>query len=177
MRPAGPPAGRARAAVGLVPTYPPEVARSRGRYVLENDEKVDVILARGVPTVDGVRVDFDELWTRRRTISIRKGTPVAVPSIPDLILTKRFGARPNDVEDVRLLVISGSTRSLLREEAERPLPPDEFARRLSTPIEPSEEAAAGLDLIRWFARRYPTVAGRLAYARRAYARCVRGRLM
>jgi hypothetical protein len=28
---------------------------------------------------------------------------IAVPSIDDLILTKRFGGRPKDLEDIRLL--------------------------------------------------------------------------
>jgi hypothetical protein len=37
------------------------------------------------------------------------------------------------------------------------------------PVSPDEEAA-NLDLIRWFRRRYPTAAERLAYVRRAYAR-------
>jgi hypothetical protein len=30
---------------------------------------------------------------------------VALPSIDDLILTKQFGARPRDLEDIRLLTI------------------------------------------------------------------------
>jgi hypothetical protein len=30
---------------------------------------------------------------------------VNLPSIPDLILTKRFAARPKDLEDIRLLEI------------------------------------------------------------------------
>jgi hypothetical protein len=88
----------------LVPNDAPEAARARGRYVLENDEKVDVLLARGVPTVDGLRVDFDALWERRRTITIAD-VAVAIPSIPDLILTKRFGARPRDADDIRMLEI------------------------------------------------------------------------
>ncbi len=67
-------------AQGLLPSRTPEEARGRGRYVLENDERVDVLVARTVPTVDGVRVAFH-----------------------DLILTKRFGGRPKDLEDIRLL--------------------------------------------------------------------------
>ena len=100
----------AAALFGLAPTHDPPAARTRGRYVLENDEKVDVILARGVPTVDGVRVDFDELWVRRRTVDVG-GVPVSVPSIPDLILTKRFGTRPRDIDDIRLLEILQSEES------------------------------------------------------------------
>jgi hypothetical protein len=30
-------------------------------------------------------------------------TPVTIPSLADLILTKRFASRPKDAEDIRLL--------------------------------------------------------------------------
>ena len=88
---------------GLFPTRTAEEARGRGRYVLENDERVDVLVARHVPTADGVRVAFDDLWSRRRTLQVAPGVTVAVPEIDDLILTKRFGRRPKDLEDIRLL--------------------------------------------------------------------------
>jgi hypothetical protein len=88
---------------GLVPTRAPDEARGRGRYVLENDERVDVLVARAVPTVDGVRVAFEEVWARRRGLEIAPGIAVAVPALDDLILTKRFGGRPKDLEDIRLL--------------------------------------------------------------------------
>lgn len=90
--------------LGLVPTRNPEDARKVGRYVLENSEHVDVLVARGVSTVDGVMVWFDEIWPRRQTIDVA-GVPVAMPGLDDLILTKRFGARPRDAEDIRLLEI------------------------------------------------------------------------
>jgi hypothetical protein len=89
--------------MGLYPTHTPEEARSRGRYVAENDERVDVLVARSVPTVDGIRVAFDELWQRRRGLEVAAGVLLAVPAVPDLILTKRFGGRPKDFEDIRLL--------------------------------------------------------------------------
>lgn len=89
--------------MGLYPTHTPEEARARGRYVAENDERVDVLVARSAPTVDGVRVSFDELWLRRRSLEIAAGVLLAVPALPDLILTKRFGGRPKDFEDIRLL--------------------------------------------------------------------------
>jgi hypothetical protein len=88
---------------GLVPSRTPDEARGRGRYVLENDERVDVLVARSVPTVDGVRVAFDEIWTRRRGLEVASGVTITVPSLDDLILTKRFGGRPKDLEDIRLL--------------------------------------------------------------------------
>lgn len=88
---------------GLVPSRTPEEARQRGRYVLENDERVDVLVARSVTTVDGIRVSFDDIWARRRAVDVGDGATVALPSLDDLIATKRFAARPKDAEDVRLL--------------------------------------------------------------------------
>lgn len=89
--------------MGLHPTHTPEEARGRGRYAAENDERVDVLVARSVPTVDGIRVAFDEVWPRRLSLEVAAGVVVPVPAIPDLILTKRFGGRPKDFEDIRLL--------------------------------------------------------------------------
>jgi hypothetical protein len=88
---------------GLYPTRDPDEARRVGRYVLENDERVDVLVARSVPTVDGRRVAFDDIWPRRRTLDLGDATRVHVPSLDDLIATKRFAARPKDLEDIRLL--------------------------------------------------------------------------
>jgi hypothetical protein len=88
---------------GLLPSRTPDEARGRGRYVLENDERVDVLVARSVPTVDGVRVAFDDVWARRRGLEVAPGVILAVPALDDLILTKRFGGRPKDLEDIRLL--------------------------------------------------------------------------
>ena len=99
-------AARFNAAVepfGLLPTHTPDEARARGRYVLQNDERVDVLVARSVPTVDGVRVAFDDLWNRRRLLAAGERVSIAVPELDDLILTKRFGGRPKDLEDIRLL--------------------------------------------------------------------------
>ena len=96
---------RAAEGMGLIPTHTPEEARARGRYLIENDERVDVIVARSVPTKDGVRVTFDDVWARRRGITVVPGVILAVPSLDDLILTKRFGSRPKDMEDIRLLEV------------------------------------------------------------------------
>jgi hypothetical protein len=90
-------------AQGLVASREPAEARGRGRYVLENDERVDVLVARSVPTVDGVRVAFEEVWARRRSLDVAPGVSLGVPALDDLILTKRFGGRPKDLEDIRLL--------------------------------------------------------------------------
>ena len=88
---------------GLVPNRTPDEARSQGRYVLENDEHVDVLVARSCPTIDGQVVAFDDVWERRQSLRLARNVSVAMPSIDDLILTKRFAARPRDAEDIRLL--------------------------------------------------------------------------
>jgi hypothetical protein len=56
--------------------------------------------------------------------------------------------------------------------ADRALEPEEFRRLLAVPIDEAEQEEA-LSLIRWFRRRYPTPAERLAYVRRAYRRWTR----
>jgi len=98
---------RAVEPMGLCPTHTPEEARARGRYVAENDERVDVLVARSVPTADGVRVAFEDVWPRRRGLAVAPGVVLPVPATPDLILTKRFGGRPKDLEDIRLLEALG----------------------------------------------------------------------
>jgi hypothetical protein len=87
----------------LLPSHTAAEARGRGRYVLQNDEIVDVLVARSVTTVDGVKVTFDDVWGRRRSVGLGKATSVAVPNITDLIATKRFASRPKDAEDIRWL--------------------------------------------------------------------------
>jgi hypothetical protein len=96
---------RAATSVDLTPTCDADTARRRGRYALENDEHVDVLVARALPTVDGVNVEFDEIWARRQTIALAPGIAIQLPAIDDLILTKRFANRPRDLEDIRLLTI------------------------------------------------------------------------
>jgi hypothetical protein len=95
---------QALAPLGLSPNRTLAEARSIGRYVLENDVRVDVLIARGMPTIDGVRVLFDDVWTRRVPIEAAPGIHIAMPCLDDLIATKRFGARPKDAEDVRRLL-------------------------------------------------------------------------
>ncbi|MEQ1909423.1 MAG: hypothetical protein ABMA15_11400 [Vicinamibacterales bacterium] len=96
----------------LHPTVGPEEARRRGRYAVENDEHVDVLVARSVTTVDGVAVAFDTIWARHRTIALAPGVDVQLPVIDDLILTKRFADRPKDLEDIRLLrILKGESKA------------------------------------------------------------------
>jgi hypothetical protein len=93
----------AAAQCDLQPTLDPETARQRGRYVVENDEHVDVLVARSVTTVDGVQVAFEDVWVHRQTVTLAPGIEVQLPVVDDLILTKRFADRPKDLEDIRLL--------------------------------------------------------------------------
>jgi hypothetical protein len=93
----------ALAPLDMLPNRSPEEARRVGRYVIENGEHVDVLVAREVPTVDGERVAFEDVWARRELLVVAEGVTLAVPSIDDLIRTKRFAARPKDAEDIRLL--------------------------------------------------------------------------
>jgi hypothetical protein len=89
--------------LALYPNHTPDEVRKRGRYVLQNDETVDVHAARRVSTIDGHEAVLDEVWSRRQAIEVAAGVQVALPSIDDLILTKRFAPRPRDAEDIRLL--------------------------------------------------------------------------
>jgi hypothetical protein len=101
----------AAAPFDLVPTRSSAEALAAGRYVLENGERVDVLIARVVHTVDGVPVRFDDVWERRVTIEAAPGIPIVMPAIDDLIATKRFGGRPMDAEDFRLLQVLRAGRS------------------------------------------------------------------
>lgn len=87
----------------LIPDRTPLEARRSGRYRLQNDELVDVLVARSVPGPDGPLV-FDDVWSRRSTLDGDDGSgAISVPSLDDLISSKRIGSRPKDAEDVRLL--------------------------------------------------------------------------
>jgi hypothetical protein len=96
---------RAAEPFDLTPNHAPEDARRRGRYVLENGERVDVLLGKSVPTVDGGRVVFDAVWDRREMVEVAPGVAIALPCLDDLAATKRFAARPKDAEDLRLLEV------------------------------------------------------------------------
>jgi hypothetical protein len=87
----------------FVPNRPPEAARKFGRYVLEDGEHVDVLVARGASTRDGVHVTFEDVWSRRDELWYEPSIKLSVPSIDDLILTKRWAMRDKDVADIRML--------------------------------------------------------------------------
>lgn len=90
----------------LLPNKTPDQARATGMYVLENGERVDVFVARSAPTKDGAQhLDFEQAWTRRRTVRYGAAGTLTLPSIPDLILTKRWAMRPKDVLDIQALEV------------------------------------------------------------------------
>jgi hypothetical protein len=92
----------ALAPLGLHPNRTPEEARRKGRYVLENDEHVDVLVARAATTVTGDKLSFDDAWSRRQTVRCG-AADVALPCVDDLITTKRWSMREKDVRDIQLI--------------------------------------------------------------------------
>jgi hypothetical protein len=92
----------ALAPLDLVATRSPDEARRTGRYVLENDEHVDVMVARAATTPAGEKLAFDDAWTRRQTVMFET-VPVAIPCTDDLVTTKRWSMREKDVRDIQLI--------------------------------------------------------------------------
>lgn len=90
-------------ALGLFATKSPAQARATRRYVFENDVRVDVMVARSASTPEGDRLDFESAWERRQAVDIGKGIILALPSVDDLITTKRWGSRPKDMIDIQWL--------------------------------------------------------------------------
>lgn len=81
----------------------PADARSRGRYVLENGEHIDVLLTRGRTTQKGETLTFDDAWSRRERIELAVDVSAFVPCIDDLIRTKEWAMRAKDIGDIQLL--------------------------------------------------------------------------
>jgi hypothetical protein len=86
-----------------VPNHLPAEARKRGRYVLENGQRVDVMLARAKASTAGTSLDFDSAWSRRSSIDVGGGLVVFVPAIEDLITTKQWASRAKDIADIQML--------------------------------------------------------------------------
>jgi hypothetical protein len=78
------------------------LARS-GAHVLENGEHVDVLVARSRSAPDGTRLAFDDAWARRQSVPYAGSIKLEIPSIDDLIVTKRWAMRDKDVVDIRFL--------------------------------------------------------------------------
>jgi hypothetical protein len=93
----------ALAPLELYPNRTPEEARQFGRYVLEGDERIDVLVARQASTKDGVPLRFEDAWVRRKAIPYRSTVELLLPSIDDIILTKRWSLRQKDIDDIAML--------------------------------------------------------------------------
>jgi hypothetical protein len=92
------------APLGLAANHTPDQARMRRRYVLENDEHVDVVVARAMALADGRSLAFDEVWHRRAVLTYGAGgITITLPSIDDLIRTKHVRLRDRDVADIGVL--------------------------------------------------------------------------
>ena len=99
----------ALAALDFVPSRSPDEARRTGRYVLENDEHIDVMVARAATTPAGERLAFEDAWTRRQTVAF-EAVQVAIPCLDDLVTTKRWSMREKDVRDIQLIEALRRTR-------------------------------------------------------------------
>lgn len=161
------------------PNHTPEEARKRGRYVLENDQHVDVLVARRGREVGGVVLSFDDAWARRVVFSPYAGVDVPIPCIDDLVTTKRWASRARDVApDARGAQEAGEgMKRVAVDEYDQPLPEEEFEERVRRAIAEldGEEGEHLAELIAWFRRRHPTPAARLRHARRQYEDWTRSR--
>ena len=97
-------------AVSHFPSKEPEQARLSGRYVIENGERIDVMVARAASTPSGESLAFEDAWARRSLLEVFRGVFASLPCLDDLIVTKRWGSRPRDLADIEWL-------SLLKERA------------------------------------------------------------
>jgi hypothetical protein len=84
------------------PNHEPAEARARGRYVFENEEHVDVMIARAATTKRGIVLTFDDAWARHQTVAYGP-VRIALPSVADLILTKEWALRTRDITDIQML--------------------------------------------------------------------------
>lgn len=89
--------------LGTHANHSPAEARARGRYVLENGERIDVMIARSKTTPSGESLDFDAAWSRHQRVQIADGVMVRIPAIDDLIVTKKWASRPKDIVDIQFL--------------------------------------------------------------------------
>lgn len=87
----------------MAPNRSPQEARRTGRYVIENGDHIDVMVARSKATLDGEEVLFDDVFARSMRLPLGEDVTVCVPALDDLIRTKRWSARDKDIADLRLL--------------------------------------------------------------------------
>ena len=164
---------------GLQPNRYQEDAGRTGRYALENDEHVDVLVARSVPTSDGAVVLFETLWQRRRALALEPDVLVQVPTIAVIDLDPAHCPLVRGISKISVCCKSSSRRNSLDSghpgTAGNPECTDTEHGRGSR-LDPEvpigdDEREQVLSLVRWFKRRYPTPLDRLAvHSRRLDAR-------
>jgi hypothetical protein len=162
---------RAFAPLDHFPNRSPAQAREVGWYVLENGERVDVIVARAASTKEGESLDFEAAWQRRRELQVLPGVSICIPCLEDLVA---LGLAPEG--HCRHPIPGGvakTRRAPLMDPAllyETPLPQEEFAARVRDAIAELDGAEGKeiLEYVAWFCRRYPTPLAHLKYARRKY---------
>ena len=71
--------------------------------MLENDEHIDVLVARARVDPRRCGPSFEDAWQRRRPIAYDSSVGIYVPDIDDLILAKRWSLRGKDLDDIELL--------------------------------------------------------------------------
>jgi len=76
------------------------VAYTWSRFVFVDDP---VFNNNDLPGAPEHFVNTELRYSHQSGFWIAPGVEIAVPTLDDLILTKRFGARPKDAEDIRLL--------------------------------------------------------------------------
>lgn len=96
------------AALDHVASHGPAEARLRGRYVIENGEHIDVLIAQTVLGKTGSQLSFDDAWQRKQELVWSEDVDsdtvrIFIPSIDDLIATKQWAMRDKDIADIKLL--------------------------------------------------------------------------
>jgi hypothetical protein len=89
--------------LGHAPNRTPGDARKVGRYVIENGERIDVIVARSKAAPNGDVLTFDDAWAMRQHLELGAGLRAALPCIEDLVTTKRWACRAKDLVDIQFL--------------------------------------------------------------------------
>ena len=82
----------------------------------------------------------------------------------------------SEFDEAEFFRVIAAREARVRALSERQLSPEDVRAALAVPLGEAEEEESR-SLIRWFRRRYPTPADRLAYARRAYRRWTAARQM
>jgi len=72
--------------------------------LLSDNLKLDFFRCRSYPTGGGEALAFEDLFRRKKVIAV-DDFAVYVPSIEDLILTKKARGAPKDLEDIKYLEV------------------------------------------------------------------------